>query len=528
MPRALLCLLLAGSLNALAQDAVLEGFWNPSPAPDACYTPAHEAAVSSRLAAAAAERTGDSLRPLDVRFSHPLAWAPGAEGLFHAGIRTAHTDHNPLAGTLDYACGARAYNGHTGTDYMPFPFPWHAMDRDLAHVVAAAPGIIVLKEDGHPDRHCDAPDSTWNAVYVRHKDGSVAWYGHLKRGSLTTRAVGDTVDRGAYLGVVGSSGKSTGPHLHFEVRDASGKRVDPFLGGCNDASRSLWLEQPPYRRTRLVAIGLHDALPDWGACTLGDPEAAAWRDGFFRGERAWLGVYLQDPNGSTSIDVRVLDANGTPVLLERHEFSGSADAGYALFDLDLPHSESFGTWTVEVALAGEVHTRTFTHCYNDALCACPTPQASPALTLGHDAFGLYWSAVDDAVVYRVQRGRADPERSGVLDGAQERLTVGAANLDWTGLEDGAYRWRVRAACGELGSPWGPWQDLEVTGRGPGPVPEDDVLWLSREAAAWRVYDLAGRLRWSGSGRPEPGRVTLPAGLYRLEGGSSPEGQWLRW
>src|SRR5258706_5142025 len=102
-------------------------------------------------------------------------------------------------------------------------------DQDVV-ITAGAPGVIPNRADGNADRSCAALETNgdWNAVYVSHADGSVAWYGHLKKDSLTPKQVGDAVVAGEYLGIMGSSGFSTGPHLHLELYDASGALVDPF------------------------------------------------------------------------------------------------------------------------------------------------------------------------------------------------------------------------------------------------------------------------------------------------------------
>jgi murein DD-endopeptidase MepM/ murein hydrolase activator NlpD len=62
-----------------------------------------------------------------------------------------------------------------------------------------------------------------NTVVVQHPGGFETRYAHL--GSIAVRA-GDAMPENGVLGTVGSSGRSTGPHLHFEVI-RHGERVDP-------------------------------------------------------------------------------------------------------------------------------------------------------------------------------------------------------------------------------------------------------------------------------------------------------------
>jgi len=61
-------------------------------------------------------------------------------------------------------------------------------------------------------------------VDVSHADGAITRYAHQSR--LLVRA-GQTVAAGQVIGLVGSTGNSTGPHLHFEVRTAAGP-IDPL------------------------------------------------------------------------------------------------------------------------------------------------------------------------------------------------------------------------------------------------------------------------------------------------------------
>lgn len=72
-----------------------------------------------------------------------------------------------------------------------------------------------------------------NTVSIDHGDGTETTYLHFSANTITVRA-GDHVTQGQIIGQVGSSGCSTGPHLHFEVY-VNNQRVDPekYVSGSN-------------------------------------------------------------------------------------------------------------------------------------------------------------------------------------------------------------------------------------------------------------------------------------------------------
>ncbi|MBY0356336.1 MAG: M23 family metallopeptidase [Rickettsiales bacterium] len=67
-----------------------------------------------------------------------------------------------------------------------------------------------------------------NVVIIRHPDGGSTRYGHLASISVVA---GQVLAQGERLGVMGTTGRSTGIHLHYEQRDASGTARDPVING---------------------------------------------------------------------------------------------------------------------------------------------------------------------------------------------------------------------------------------------------------------------------------------------------------
>jgi murein DD-endopeptidase MepM/ murein hydrolase activator NlpD len=77
-----------------------------------------------------------------------------------------------------------------------------------------APGrVVIAGSGGDYGRH----------VVIEHGNGVRSLYGHMSK--VDVRA-GQRVEQGTFLGLTGSTGRSTGPHLHYELRVA-GKAVNP-------------------------------------------------------------------------------------------------------------------------------------------------------------------------------------------------------------------------------------------------------------------------------------------------------------
>ena len=67
-----------------------------------------------------------------------------------------------------------------------------------------------------------------NYVVISHGSGNTTLYGHM---SSRKAQVGQEVKQGEVIGITGSTGNSTGPHLHFEVTE-NGQRVNPLSHGA--------------------------------------------------------------------------------------------------------------------------------------------------------------------------------------------------------------------------------------------------------------------------------------------------------
>jgi murein DD-endopeptidase MepM/ murein hydrolase activator NlpD len=93
-----------------------------------------------------------------------------------------------------------------------------------------------------------------NLVVTRDPQGRQHYYGHLHR--IISR-VGTLLDQGETLGLLGTTGHSTGPHVHYEVRTTNGRHLDPsklLFAGLRVGRGYAWsTKRPDLAGTKLAA-----------------------------------------------------------------------------------------------------------------------------------------------------------------------------------------------------------------------------------------------------------------------------------
>lgn len=266
---------------------------------------------------------------------------------------------------LDYFCDTRTYDldsgyNHAGIDIFSWPFSWLKMDNNDVEIVAAAPGQIIGKDDGNYDRNCGFGSGSWNAVYIRHADNSIAWYGHMKKESLTTKHVGDRVNAGEFLGVVGSSGNSTGPHLHFEVYDATYNLVDPYQGSCNFLNaESWWKKQPDYYQPRVNKLTTASAAPRFADCP--NPATTNIKNTFQPGDAVYFSAYYRDQLNDSASHYSIARPDGTIYANWDHTtpVPHYAASYWNWYYTNFAHADLMGIWTFSVAYRGDHYSANF-------------------------------------------------------------------------------------------------------------------------------------------------------------------------
>ena len=154
---------------------------------------------------AAADAMDDEIRRLEQEMASQISGVVSESG-FQWPLPASWNTLSSLFGTRTDPFTGRAGN-HTGIDIPA--------SRNT-EIYAAKSGVVIT--------------STYNSggygnyVVVSHSDGTSTLYAHMNSRNAT---VGQVVNQGDVIGYVGTTGRSTGNHLHFEVR-INGTRVDPI------------------------------------------------------------------------------------------------------------------------------------------------------------------------------------------------------------------------------------------------------------------------------------------------------------
>jgi hypothetical protein len=182
-----------------------------------------------------------------------------------------YVDHDSSEKALDYKCGHQTYDGHDGTDIR---LPDLEVQKRGVEVLAAVAGKIKYVRDGMDDvsvriagRNLIVGRECGNGVLIDHEQGWTTQYCHLAKGSLQVTP-GEQVIAGQILGLIGWSGDTEFPHLHFTVRHNQ-IVVDPFAyeaeqNSCN-RGQPIWtpdlLNEMQYQTRQMLNFGFSDVPP---------------------------------------------------------------------------------------------------------------------------------------------------------------------------------------------------------------------------------------------------------------------------
>lgn len=264
-----------------------------------------------------------------------------------------YPDVDPGSDALDYTCGSLVYDGHKGTDIALNSLA--DLSQDIS-VQAAASGIVTGTRNNVPDALLGSPNAPdlagrdcGNGVVIDHGDGWQTQYCHMRQASVSVQ-IGDSVQQGDPIGIVGISGRTQFPHLHISVRK-DGKPVDPFSTNpaqtCGDPfPDDLWDTPLTYQPGGWIGIGFSSGLPDYSdikagtaqSNVAGDPDALVlW--GFGYGTQSGDLVHLEiiGPNGP--LHTRNIE-------LERTQSQMFRASGLRRPKADWPHGTYTGTLTL--------------------------------------------------------------------------------------------------------------------------------------------------------------------------------------
>jgi hypothetical protein len=224
-------------------------------------------------------RRGEGAPVAVVQKEPPVIGPPVRPGVWLAG-------NCPGDGPVGHRLSLQPWNGKIvvnqryAVDFMKFDRDYRLVQGDVSmnaswrsygeEVIAVADGVVSDRKDGiienTPLKEYAVPNTIESGagdyVILKLRRSLYAVYAHLQPGSLRVKT-GDHVKRGQVLGLIGNSGISDAPHLHFHLIDSDA----PFGG-----------EGLPFGFERFELLGPFEQLDDNLDKVWSPPGKGAWRD----------------------------------------------------------------------------------------------------------------------------------------------------------------------------------------------------------------------------------------------------------
>jgi hypothetical protein len=382
--------------------------------------------------------TTTSIDEITSRFRNPLL-ADKWWGL------TRYFDLDPGDGYLDYECDTVTYDGHDGNDFAIQDF--YAQDEGQ-WIVAAASGVVHGTDDGHFDRHTSqVPGARVNGVTVAHADGTVSYYLHMKKWTVEV-AGGQEVFEGQPLGQVGSSGQSTGPHLHYAVWK-DGVPYEPHAGACRPGD-SLWEDQLPHVTANPVSlIWTGIAVLDPTGEQLERPPEVHHFQQQPGGTTQFFWVYLRDCHVGDDIRTIWRDSTGA-VFREKTAYCPAYSARtFRKWITVLPGTGYLGTWTVEFRLNGVTHAE-HSFFYDGNPYSDPVAEGRTVIVPHGTAGGGLVGSDADSEIKQFRIVRPPPHGQVSLSGPRQGHFFYVPDAGFAGTDN--FRFEVEDAQGQISAP----------------------------------------------------------------------------